>query len=384
MHSRPFNAFLFAVLVTGSGWAFAQNYFPPPGEWADRAPEDVGMDSGRVAEAVAFAIASESTRPRDQALAASLAFAREPYNELLGPTRVRGEQTGLIIKNGYVVAEWGEPARVDMTHSVTKSFLSTTVGLAYDQRRIRSLDDRVHIYMPTEHFESEHNRKITWDHLLRQNSAWQGTLWDKPDWGDRPVGDDPYVWPDTPHPEPGTVYKYNDVRVNLLALAALHVWREPLPQVLRKHVMDPIGASNTWRWHGYRNSWVVIDGQKMQSVSGGGHWGGGMWISAWDQARFGYLVLRRGMWNDERIFSEEWYELASTPSSTEPTYGFMNWFLNTDRAMYPSAAENSITHRGAGSNIVHVDPARDLVVVARWIDRDAVDGLIARVLAAIE
>ncbi len=38
--------------------------------------------------------------------------------------------------------------------------------------------------------------------------------------------------------------------LNLLALAALHVWRRPLPQVLREYVMDPIGASNTWRWHG--------------------------------------------------------------------------------------------------------------------------------------
>jgi len=384
MHRKPANAILLAVLLTCSGWAFAQTYFPPPEEWAGRGPEDASMDPVRLAEAVAFAIAEESTRPRDQALVAALGFAREPYNELLGPTKVRGDATGLIIRNGYIVAQWGEPSRVDMTHSVTKSFLSTTIGLAYDRGMIRDLNDPVRIYMPGSHFESEHNRKITWDHLLRQTSAWEGTLWDKPDWGDRPVGDDPFAWPDTPHPEPGTVYKYNDVRVNLLALAALHVWREPLPQVLRRHVMDPIDASNTWRWHGYRNSWVVIDGQKMQSVSGGGHWGGGMWISAYDQARFGYLVLHRGVWNGERIFSEEWYELASTPGAAEPGYGFMNWFLNTDRKMYPSAPENTITHRGAGANIVYVDPGNDLVIVARWIDRDSVNGLIARVLAAIQ
>ena len=98
--------------------------------------------------------------------------------------------------------------------------------------------------------------------------------------------------------EPGSVYKYNDVRVNLLALAALHVWRRPLPQVLRELVMDPIGASNTWRWHGYENSWVNVDGVMVQSVSGGGHWGGGMFISARDQARFGLLTLRRGKWED--------------------------------------------------------------------------------------
>ena len=96
--------------------------------------------------------------------------------------------------------------------------------------------------------------------------------------------------------EPGTFYEYNDVRVNLLALAALHVWRRPLPQVLRELVMDPIGASNTWRWNGYENSWVTIDGLRMQSVSGGGHWGGGMFISSRDHARFGLLFLRGGTW----------------------------------------------------------------------------------------
>ena len=62
--------------------------------------------------------------------------------------------------------------------------------------------------------------------------------------------------------------------------------------------MEPIGASSTWRWYGYENSWVEIDGQKVQSVSGGGHWGGGMFINAYDMARFGYLFLRNGKWKD--------------------------------------------------------------------------------------
>ena len=60
--------------------------------------------------------------------------------------------------------------------------------------------------------------------------------------------------------------------------------------------MDPIGASKTWRWHGYENSWVTIDGQMINSVSGGAHWGGGMHLSALDQARFGFLALNKGRW----------------------------------------------------------------------------------------
>jgi CubicO group peptidase (beta-lactamase class C family) len=89
------------------------------------------------------------------------------------------------------------------------------------------------------------------------------------------------------------------VRVNVMALAALQVWRRPLPEVLREEVMEPIGASSTWRWYGYENSWVDLDGQKMQSVSGGGHWGGGMFINSYDMARFGYMYLRNGKWKDQ-------------------------------------------------------------------------------------
>ena len=131
--------------------------------------------------------------------------------------------------------------------------------------------------------------------------------------------------------EPGKNWKYNDVRVNLLAFSGLQVWRKPLPQVLKENIMDPIGASNTWRWHGYENSWVLLDGQMMQSVSGGGHWGGGVWINALDHARFGYLFLRDGKWKNKQIISEEWIEMASTPTDIHQGYGYMNWFLNSDK-----------------------------------------------------
>jgi CubicO group peptidase (beta-lactamase class C family) len=181
---------------------------------------------------------------------------------------------------------------------------------------------------------------------------------------------------------PGTAYEYNDVRVNALALAALNVWRRPLPRVLREEVMDPIGASPTWRWTGYENSWVLLDGEAVQSVSGGGHWGGGMFISARDMARFGYLTLRRGRWKDRQVLSEEWVRMALTPTRPEPGYGFMNWFLNADRKRLPSAPASAFLHLGNGTNVIYVDPDNDLVIVARWIEQNALDGLVQRILAA--
>lgn len=382
-------------------------YVPGPGEaWERRSPADVGMDAELLDEAVRFARDHETAASPDLEQNHYTSFGREPFGEAVGPFRTRGPQTGVVVRHGYLVAEWGEPRRVDMTFSVSKSFLSTVVGLALERGLISDLSDPVAASMapvdlpegdgergverrhfgepdPVTLFDSEHARRITWEHLLRQTSAWQGTLWGKPDWADRPDGD-PSGWIDAEPAAPGTEYEYNDVRVNLLALAATNVWRRPLPEVLREHVMDPVGASPTWRWHGYRNSWITLDGRRVQVVSGGGHWGGGMFLSARDQARFGLWTLRRGRWGDRQLLGEEWFRRATTPGAANDGYGFMNYFLNTDRRRFPAAPESAYAHLGSGTNMVYVDPDHDLVVVARWIEGGAVAELVERVLDAVD
>ena len=292
-----------------------------------------------------------------------------------------------------------------MTFSVSKSFLSSTVGLAVERGLIRDVNDPVAGYLRgpivslhppqaglgadrpangqlLEPFTGPHNARITWDHLLRQTSDWDGVLWGKPEWADRPDRD-ASTWLTRPRRDPGTVYEYNDTRVNLLALAATNVWRRPLPEVLREHVMDPIGASSTWRWMGYTTSQIQIDGRAVEVVSGGGHWGGGMFISARDQARFGLLTLRRGQWKGQQILSESWVRQALTPTPVQPTYGYMNWFLNTENKYLPSATPKTFAHVGNGTNIIIAVPEHDLVIVARWIGNGAIDGFVQRVLASL-
>ena len=185
--------------------------------------------------------------------------------------------------------------------------------------------------------------------------------------------------------EPGTHFKYNDVRVNVMALAALQVWRRPLPEVLREQVMEPIGASSTWRWYGYENSWVELDGAKMQSVSGGGHWGGGMFMNSYDMGRFGYMYLRNGMWKDKRIMSEKWIQMARTPGSDNNTYGYANWYLNTGRKPLPAAPETAVRFVGNGSNIIYIDWDNDIVAVFRWIRGDKqLNDVIAKLMASMK
>ena len=385
-----------AVLAGSSPSAQAPaRYFPPRGDWQRREPAAVGMDKAKLAEAIAYHEANQNPNTKDLAADIVNTFRNEaPYNNLIGPTQERTGANGIVIRRGAVVAEWGDTARADMTFSVTKSFLSTVVGLAYDRGLIRSIHDRVAPYMPAgvDLFASEHNSAITWNHLLRQTSDWSGTLWSKPDWADRPPrGVAVEEWPKRALNEPGTVYKYNDTRVNVLALATLYVMKRPLPEVLKQQVMDPIGASNTWHWEAYDNAWVTIDGKKMPSVTGGGHFGGGMFISAWDMARFGYLFLSNGRWAGRQVISQAWIDLARTPGHVNAQYGFMNWFLNTPTrrtdgtwaAPVPSAPRSAVTFQGNGANVIYIDWDNDLVVVVRWVS-GSLDGFFSRVLAAIE
>jgi len=368
------------------GDAQSQAYYPGKAEdWEKRKPEDLGMDPKKLAEAVEFARTHGWDAPKDLEASIQRSFAREPHGTIIGPVKERGDTNGIILKGGFIVAEWGDTHRVDMTFSVTKSYLSTTAGLALDAGLIRDVQDPVQPYVPDGTFDSEHNAKITWHHLLNQTSDWSGTLWEKPDWADRPPQD--VKWDDLrnrPLREPGSSYKYNDVRVNLLAYCLLQVWRTPLPKVLKTRIMDPIDASPTWRWNGYRNSWVLIDGLKMQSVSGGGHWGGGMFICTRDQARLGLLFLRRGNWKGHQLISEEWIDMLKVPSPANPVYGYM-WWLNTGTESLPGAPESVFYAAGFGGNYIYVDSENDLVIAVRWVGNTRnLDGIVQRVLASLK
>ncbi len=335
------------------------------------------MDSALLAEAVAFAIDNEPNSPRDLESWMRSRAGDDPYATLIGDLKPRGGPAGLVVRHGYIVAEWGDTKRVDVTYSVTKSFLSTTVGLAVADGLIRSVDDSVRDYVDDGGFDSPHNAQITWRHLLQQTNEWEGELFGKPDVADRRRGRDRQL------ETPGTFWEYNDVRVNRTALSALRVWGRALPDVLWERVMEPIGATDTWEWHGYHNSDVEVEGRMIKSVSGGGHWGGGMWISARDQARYGYLYLRQGRWGDAQLLPEDWIAATTTPTDIQPNYGYM-WWLNTDQQQWPSAPAPSFAALGGGSNVVWVDPDHDLVVVIRWIQGSAVDGMLQRVLAAVK
>ena len=373
--------FLYALSLTIS---LSAQYYPSRNDWQSVAPSSIGLKQASVDEAVQFALDNEYSGQTDLRLAILESFSHEPYHELQGPTKDRGEPAGMIIKDGYVVAEWGDIKRVDMTFSATKSYLSTTAGLALDDGLIRSVKDKVNEYVWDETFDGDHNSKITWEHLLHQTSDWSGSLFGLYDWADRPSKDGKLDdWRYRELKEPGTSYKYNDVRVNVLSYSLLNVWRKPLPQILKERIMDPIGASTTWRWYGYEDSWTTIDGQQMQVVSGGGHHGGGLFINTEDHARFGLLFARKGKWNNQQLISKQWTEMIQTSATAFESYGYM-WWLNKGPRAWDGLPDHLFYAAGFGGNFIVVDQKKDLVIVTRWLEPSKIGEMVKLVYNGLE
>ena len=362
---------LFAAVLAAQG-----GYCPPRGQWDHKSPAELGFDPARLQEAVDYA----------QANGSNWDFARDQvptFGTVLGPLpKERAATNGVVLRHGYIAAQFGDVTANDPVYSVAKSFISTVCSIAVARGLIKDVNDPVARYIHDGGYDSPHNAKITWKEHLQQESEWEGTLWDKnADF----VGHEQFGRGERKPREihdPGTFYEYNDVRINRFSLSLARLFGKGLPEVLKTDVMDPIGASGEWRWHGYFNSKVQIGGREIESVSGGTRWGGGLWINSLDLARFGLLILNHGKWNGKQIVADGWLKDATAPSAHGPDYGYL-WWLNTQQKQWPHGPKGSFAALGNGSNCIWIDPEHDLVFVWHWYRNAAMDGMVQRIVAAV-
>ena len=344
-------------------------------------------------EVAAFSLAHEVGWPRDPAAdPAHWGVHHEdpaPHNRLRGPVHPRGGVSGVVFQGGQEVAAWGEPERADLTFSVAKTYLCLLAGVAHGRGLLPDVDEAVLARVPGIGFEEGHNRRVTWRHLLEQTSEWEGNCLGLPDTVDRwrKVSHDPRPASGPkggarPLHAPGSYWEYNDVRINQLSLALLHLFQKPLPEVFEQALMRPLGATSPWAWRPYDDAWVEINGQRMPSVPGGTHWGGGVSIGARDQARLGQLLLAQGRHHGQALLPDHWVQWMQQPCAIAPFYGWLMW-LNPQRQSFPAASAHSSFMMGAGGHITWVEPAHDAVVVVRWLDGAATEGFMQRVAAAL-
>lgn len=347
--------------------------------------------SARLQSAIDFSLANEVGWSRDTTGVWGVHQTDPaPYNRLYGPVHPRGGVSGVIRQGGQILAQWGEPARADLTFSVAKAYLALIAGLAFDDGL---LDPHQRISdtlpgIPGLGFDDEHNRQVTWHQMLQQTSEWSGTCFEIPDQVDHyrsltfapaPKGIKGQA---RPLQTPGTYWEYNDVRINQLSLALLHLFRRPLPEVFRERITEPAGLSSDWKWVGYDHAWITLDGKRMPSVPGGSHWGAGVSISALDQSLIAELMLHEGLINGKRVLSTEWFKRMQTPCELAPYYGYLVW-LNHNKLIFSTVPETSYFAFGAGGNFTWVEPTLDLTVVVRWLNSDQANDFFGKVMDAI-
>lgn len=337
-------------------------------------------------EAIAFSQAHEVPWPRDPAAAPAPGQRPfgvhhddpAPYNRLRGPLHARGGVSGVVWQCGREIAAWGTPERADQTFSVAKTYLALLAGVAHGRGLLPDVHAPVSARLPGIGFDTAHNRAITWAQLLEQTSEWEGSCFGLPDTVDRyrKVSHDPRPAAGTkgdarPLQAPGSFWEYNDVRINQLSLALLHLFGRPLPEVFAEAILQPLGAQDPWRWEGYDDAWLDLatpgGPRRVQSVPGGTHWGAGVSISARDQARIGQLLLDRGQHAGRQLVPAAWVARMREPVPLAPFYGWLSW-LNPGGATFPGASADSFFMVGAGGHYVWIDPAHEAVTVVRWLD----------------
>jgi CubicO group peptidase (beta-lactamase class C family) len=349
------------------------------------------MKNTKIDEAVQFAVAHETPWSRD--IGEGWGIHQQdppPWNRLLGPVHGRGQVSGTILLDGNTLISWGEAERPDLTFSVAKTYLALLAGIAHDRGLMPDVDEPVGARIRGIGFDAGSNARITWAHLLQQTSEWEGECFGIPDHVDRyrhlqfQGGEAAGKKGDArPLQAPGSFWEYNDVRINQLSLALLHLFGRALPEVFRESIMRPIDASERWNWAGYDHAWTEIAGRRVRSVPGGSHWGAGVSIGSHDQARVGQLLLDDGRANGQQVISAEWIARMRTPCAIAPFYGYLIW-LNSGRRVFPSVPESSYFAIGAGSSFTWIEPEHRMVLVVRWIDAEHANEFFARVLHALD
>ena len=229
----------------------------------------------------------------------------------------------MLVRHGKVVAEgWWYPYSAERRHrlySLSTSFVSTAIGLAVGEGDL-TLDDRVIDYFPDEVPAGPHRHLAAMrirDLLLMSSGHQNETLGHFFAGGDTP-------WVQTflnlpVEHKPGTHFAYNTGATYMLAAILQKATGDNLVNYLEPRLFEPLGITG-YHWQ-----------ESPQGLAVGG-WG--LRLKTEDIARFGQLYLQKGMWNGERVLSEQWVEAATarqTANGSDPDsdweqgYGYLFW-----------------------------------------------------------
>jgi len=263
----------------------------------------------------------------------------------------------VVVKDGAIVMEeylhGAQPSDLFDVRSVTKSIVSTLVGMAIEDGYIADLDVPIgnHLSFIQEDMD-ETNQSVTFRNLITMSGGWQYDEWNDTSYQQWLGSGQPERWPlDQPRvAAPGTQFTYNSAAVHLLGVLIEQFLDRTLMLYASQELFTPIGIS--------QKEWEILG-------SGFPNGGAGIDLKARDLARFGQLFLQDGMSGDRRILPDGWVAEATTPAYSwrstfgplkELSYGYLWW---TD----DNGGDPIFLAWGYGGQFIYVKPSSRLVVV---------------------
>lgn len=346
-------------------WRAAHPSVFPGKQWEEATPESQGVDPGKLKEAVAL------------------------LDRTVGSN---GVHELVIIRNGRMIWHGDDIDKVHGVWSFTKSFTSTVCGLLIDDGKC-TLETKAMDFLPD---MAATYPTVTIRQFATMTSGYRAI-------GDEPQGKykhGPSNTPYKPNPEPlftppGSKFAYWDSAMNQFAHLLTRIAGEPMVDLFRRRIADPIGMDPAkWHW----GDWGSVDGIVVNG--GSGNKSGPMKISARETARFGLLFLNRGNWNGKQLISEHWVSEVSRVQApaTLPlghpesktvgpgTYGF-NWWVNGIKPdgsrKLPGAPPDVFYGAGHNNNMCFVIPDWNMVIVRLGLDGHARDEVWGDFLAKI-
>lgn len=315
--------FVLAVLVLVQTSACgALRAIGPASPWPTSTPESQGMDSGQLLNMI---------------------------NSI--ETQALNIHSILILRHGHVVLElyyppFG-PLDKHMLFSVTKSVTSGLIGIAIQEGKIKSIDQKVLDFFPDRQIANmdDWKKAITLRDLLNMTSGLTQAdedMFASADWVqftlDQPMD-----------AAPGTTFDYNSGNAMLLSAILQEVTEETALAYAEKHLFGPLGFNDFY--------WAA-------DPTGATEGSLGLMLTTREMASFGYLYLHGGKWIGQQVVPAEWVRasgqsqvpsdwVCSPPGSCpENGYGYQWW----------QTKDGSIAE-GYGGEDIYVIPSKDLVVV---------------------
>ena len=342
-------AALLAALVLTRPASAGDTAFPRA-EWQEADPASQGVDRAKLEAAVEYLKAHAG---------------RDGVGELV------------IVRNGYVIWQGDRRDKVHGIWSCTKSFTSTCLGLLIDDGKC-TLDTLAKDFLPA---MAKAYPAVTLRHFTTMTSGYRAI-------GDEPRGrylHGPSQTPLAPNPEPlfapGSHYAYWDSAMNQFAHVLTRIAGEPLDELFRRRIADPIGMDpNEWRWGDFGD----VDGFRVNGGSGNNN--NHVFISARQMARLGRLFLHRGNWSGRQLISAAWVDQATSVQVPPATplghpesgidgpgvYGF-NWWSNgrhpDGRPKWPGAPAGTFAASGHNNNDMFVIPDWNMVITRLGLDQ---------------